>query len=349
MTANPQQHVPEIEQNNQFIKEKCRGLFHQTPYHTITKKMLIAMVYRVVTQTNYFPAANGISQYFSPHTIMHKNMVDYKKIKFAFGAYVQAHNKPVQENSMMPRTLCYLKSVDSPYGGHEMLHLPTTWIICRKHITMLPITQNIIQLVHTIAEKESMPIGLKLNQTPNDVIIAGVDIAGVTDDDSTDEETSIQLEHIDLRPRKTYKDIENTTNDKEIDNEEILENINEDDQLQELYLSEDALSFSELDRMQFMDDDQIWSAEENEKEQEDNISENEFKENENINIDEHNNQSSNNTNRDNDNIDEEENNNDSQEEENNLEEQYKSRVHWFTSSGRPIKSRIHAFTSEICQ
>ena len=125
VTANPQQYVPEIERNNRFIKEKCRGLFHQTPYHTITKKMLIAMVYKAVTQTNYFPAANGISQYFSPHTIMHKNMVDYKKIKFAFGAYVQAHNKPVQENSMMPRTLCYLKSVDSPYGGHEMLNLPT--------------------------------------------------------------------------------------------------------------------------------------------------------------------------------------------------------------------------------
>ena len=74
VTANPQQHVPEIERNNQFIKEKCRGLFHQTPHHTITKKILIAMVYRAVTQTNHFPATNGISQYFSPHTIMHKNI-----------------------------------------------------------------------------------------------------------------------------------------------------------------------------------------------------------------------------------------------------------------------------------
>ena len=98
---------------------------------------------------------------------------------------------------------------------------------------MLSITQNIIQLVHSIAEKESMPIGLKLNQTPNDVIIAGLDIVEVTDDDSTsDEGDSIQLEHIDLWPRKTYKAIENTTNDEEIDNEKILENINEDDQLQ---------------------------------------------------------------------------------------------------------------------
>ena len=49
VTANPHQHVPEIERNNRYIKEKCRGLFHQTPYHTITKKMLIAMVYRAVT------------------------------------------------------------------------------------------------------------------------------------------------------------------------------------------------------------------------------------------------------------------------------------------------------------
>ena len=45
-------------------------------------------------------------------------MVDYKKIKIPFGAYVQAHNKPVQKNSLMPRTLdcVYLKSFYSPYA-----------------------------------------------------------------------------------------------------------------------------------------------------------------------------------------------------------------------------------------
>ena len=97
-----------------------------------------------------------------------------------------------------------------------------------------------------------------------------------------------------------------------------------------------------------MDDDQILLFEENETEQNNNILENVFKENENINIDEHYNQSSNNTNRGNDNIDDEDNNNDShnegnnndsqEEEENNMEELYESRVNWFSSSGRSIKT-----------
>ena len=68
-------------------------------------------------------------------------------------------------------------------------------------------TQHIIKLVHTIAEQENMPIGLKLNNKPNDVIIAGVYIAGVETNITTydtevysnsDEDNSIQLEHIDL-------------------------------------------------------------------------------------------------------------------------------------------------------
>ena len=154
-------------------------------------------------------------------------------------------------------------------------------------------TQNIIQLVHTIVQKERMPLALKLNQTPHDVIVAGVDthISTYNTDEQThndiydsnlDEEDSIQLEHIDLQPRQTYeykntvneeniKDNENNTKDEEIDNEEILDKINKDNQAQELYLSEDVLSFSELERMQFLDDDQILSFKENEMEQENNI------------------------------------------------------------------------------
>ena len=209
--------------------------------------MIIAMVYRAVTQTNYFPAANGISQYFSPLTIMHKNMIDYDNIKIPFGAYVPAHNKPVQKNSMMPRTLdcVYLRSVKSPYGGHEMLHLLTNQIIRRKHISIILMTQNIIKLVHTIAKKkENMPVGLKLNNWPNDIIIAGVDTVGMekhittydTEDYSnSDEDNSIQLEHIDVWPKKTQENIDINTSNETIKNKYILENINHDDQSQDSY------------------------------------------------------------------------------------------------------------------
>ena len=92
---------------------------------------------------------------------------------------------------------------------------------------MLPMTQNIIKLVDTIAEQENTPIGLRLNKTSNDVIIAGVDIAGVdthittydTEDDSNlDKEHSIQLEHINLQSRKTYKNIKNSTSNEATNN-----------------------------------------------------------------------------------------------------------------------------------
>ena len=57
VTANPQQHVPEIKRNYRFIKDKCYGLYHQTPYQKLPKKIVISMVYLAATLENYFHAA----------------------------------------------------------------------------------------------------------------------------------------------------------------------------------------------------------------------------------------------------------------------------------------------------
>jgi hypothetical protein len=54
---------------------------------------------------NFFPAKNGISQYYSPHMILHQQNLDYNTsiaCQYAFGTYVQAHNEPDPSNTNAP-------------------------------------------------------------------------------------------------------------------------------------------------------------------------------------------------------------------------------------------------------
>ena len=63
-----------------------------------------------------FPKKEGISKYFSPHVLLGKRQVDYKKEdEFDYGEYVQASVDLEPKNSQLPRSIdtIYLRPLDS--------------------------------------------------------------------------------------------------------------------------------------------------------------------------------------------------------------------------------------------
>jgi hypothetical protein len=75
---------------------------------------------------NFFPAKNGISQYYSPHMIVHQRNLNYDKhCQYAFATYIQAHDEPDSSSTNAPCTLdcIYLQSNVNKHGGHDLLHL----------------------------------------------------------------------------------------------------------------------------------------------------------------------------------------------------------------------------------
>ena len=130
-----QEHVPEIERSNRIVKERVRALYHSMPYRYIPSIMVKYAVIEMTARLNYFPAKNGISKFHSPNTILHGKPLDYNKhCRYAFGAYVQAHDDDItNKNSMQPRTLdcIYLRPVTNQQGGHELLTLDKWSIITR--------------------------------------------------------------------------------------------------------------------------------------------------------------------------------------------------------------------------
>ena len=58
------------------------------------------MVIECTKKLNYFPAQNGVSKYYIPRMILHKQNINFDKhCKYVFGEYVKAHDKPTHSNT----------------------------------------------------------------------------------------------------------------------------------------------------------------------------------------------------------------------------------------------------------
>jgi hypothetical protein len=163
--SNAQEHVPEVERSIRVIKERFRATFHRLPFTKLPATMVKILAMESTKKLNFFPPSNGLSPYYSPRMIIHQENLDFHKhCMIPFGTYIQAHNEPVNLNSQHPRTLdcVYLRYLNNKQGGHELLDLQTGSIITRRQVTPLPMTRNVIEMVHTRADKDKMPSGLKI-------------------------------------------------------------------------------------------------------------------------------------------------------------------------------------------
>ena len=157
------QHVPEAERNNRTIAERIRSIYHNLPYKNMPRVMWIAICEMVVRQLNMFPAKGGVSEYFSPHVIMHLTPLDYEKdCKCLLGSYCQATVEDTT-NSQRARTInaIYLTPMDNCQGGHRVMSLETGQGNTTNEVKILPVTDLVIKAVEALAEKQDM-IGLKI-------------------------------------------------------------------------------------------------------------------------------------------------------------------------------------------
>ena len=77
--ASAGEHEPTAERNNQHIKAGVRTQYHRMPFKAIPKVMTVALGERTVTTSNYYPAKGGLSAYYSPYMIIHRQSVNYEK------------------------------------------------------------------------------------------------------------------------------------------------------------------------------------------------------------------------------------------------------------------------------
>ncbi|CAJ1939767.1 unnamed protein product [Cylindrotheca closterium] len=156
--ASRGKHDLKAEQNNQHLKALFWVHVHRIPFKAIPKKLTVALILRVVKISNYYPAKGGLSEYYSPHMIMHQRMVDASKQFVAeIGAYVHSYGHDTK-NNMAARMIegVYMGPTDDIQEGHRIYDLNTKCKAWRTKIKVLPMTDQVIKIIEEDARLEGV-------------------------------------------------------------------------------------------------------------------------------------------------------------------------------------------------
>ena len=77
--TNPQDCEPHAERNDRTIKNQTRTGLHRTTYKCVPRVMIKHLVIGSTDKFNIFLAKNGISDYYSPETLVTGKGFDYDK------------------------------------------------------------------------------------------------------------------------------------------------------------------------------------------------------------------------------------------------------------------------------
>jgi hypothetical protein len=144
---------------------------------------------------------------------------------------VQAHNEPNIKNTQHPRTIAFifLRYVDNDQGGHHLLDLRTGCTLTRRTVTMIPITQNIIDLVLDMANNDKMPDGIKIESKSGTTIYDSSWIAGV----------DYEYDNNDIDNNDEYDDNDNNDEYDDIDNNDEYDDVDPNDLAEILFYWDD--------------------------------------------------------------------------------------------------------------
>jgi hypothetical protein len=151
------EHVPYIERQIRVLKERARAVGITLPFKVIQGPMIIEMFANLVLWINMFPPSRGVSNTFSPRTIMTETALDFNKhYQIPFGAYAEVHVDRDTTNTMSERTkpaIC-LGPTANFQVSYKLLSLRTGKRITQKQFKEFPMSDSIIKRVEAMAIRE---------------------------------------------------------------------------------------------------------------------------------------------------------------------------------------------------
>ena len=150
------EHVPEIERNNRYLKEKVRGTVNSLPFKIMPRILMKAIIIDSTKWMNMFPRKAGIPN-CSPRFLMTGLSTDVKiHCRVPIGSYCHIHDEPDPSNTNTPRTTgaIALHAQGNVQGGYNFLNLDTWKVLQRRSWTELPTPSHVIRQVEDKARKE---------------------------------------------------------------------------------------------------------------------------------------------------------------------------------------------------
>ena len=191
------EHQPHVERFIRTLKERCRMCFSLLPFKRIPKRMTVELVYCQIYWYNFTIPYDYVSDRIGPGTIVLGRTYDYNKILgpgTLFGEYVQTHEDT--DNTMRERTVgaITLRPSGNMQGCFYYYSLATGRRLHRRKCTPLPMPKEVIDRIHSIAERQKTPEGVEFLRQDGTQFEDIIDIDDIkSDEDSTssedDEET----------------------------------------------------------------------------------------------------------------------------------------------------------------
>jgi len=228
--TNTGAHESRDERNNRTIQERVRAIYHRISFTVMPKVMTRYLVMVATAQLTWFPAKGGISDHYSPHAIIHRYLLDYDRFKIPFGTYVTAHIEPQRKNTNAARVreAIYLRPSKYHHGrGHEVMDIYTGKVLRPTHVTVVPITQAVIDQVQCLGKQQKQK-SFKIASRDKKIVWDSDWIAGVDYDESFDD--------------SDYEPDDESDNESELDNDYYFH-------------EEDEHYYGEYDAEDFVDDD----------------------------------------------------------------------------------------------
>ena len=191
-------------------------------------QMTAHMVFFVVRLLNSFPAKGGVSDQYSPKTIMSGERINYKQYCLPFGTYCQVHEQDTPRNSLAARTqgAISLGPSGNVQGGHKFFALDTGKVIMRYSWTVIPMPTTVIERVNELSKEEPVQLtfedkfGRTIGDNDSDLEVTyndndnGYEIPGVPREDEIIpgvlEGDTVKLTGVDMAVKQPNEAIEDT-------------------------------------------------------------------------------------------------------------------------------------------
>jgi hypothetical protein len=126
-------------------------------FKKIPNRMIVEVINFVVVWLNAFPPSSGISDTFSPRTIMAGSALGYKNhCKFPFGAYSKTHEDNIQTDTMVECTRCaiFIGPNTNFQGSYKFICIRTGKMIIRKQLKEVSMSVSFIKAVESLANQD---------------------------------------------------------------------------------------------------------------------------------------------------------------------------------------------------
>ena len=160
----PREHVGEIERAIRVIQERARCLTSVLPFKILHHWIIVRAVEFAVWWLNALPSTQGISQEYSPRTIVTGQEIDFKKYcQYLFGEYVEAADIRTITNDNKPRTRpgIALGPTGNASGTYYVFCIETGKLLARHVLKSISMSDEIIRRMEEWGRKSKRNNGGK--------------------------------------------------------------------------------------------------------------------------------------------------------------------------------------------